>query len=127
MNVCFRQPFFHACLKHTVKTVLFMTTEESQRVLYEPALKQHFAVECRGSSVGAPREVSAVIYDPPKYPAVEEFRWLEAVGVPVVVLTPKRSLWLPKAPSQRVLTYLVRGKEILKALSALGVCLGEGC
>jgi len=110
-----------------MKTVLLITAEESHRLIYEPALKQCFAVVCRALASGAPLEVAAVVYDLPKHPAPEDFHWLEELGVPVVVLTPKRSLRLPKAPSQRVLTYLVRGGDILKALAELGVCSGAEC
>ena len=110
-----------------MKTVLLITAEESHRLIYEPALKQCFAVVCRALASGAPLEVAAVVYDLPKHPAPEDFHWLEELGVPVVVLTPLKALRLPKARLQRVLEYRVRTDQILKALAELGVCSGEHC
>ena len=110
-----------------MKTVLLITAEASHRMIYEPALKKNFTVVCAASPHGATKEVAAVIYDLPMRPASEDFRWLEEVGVPVVVLTPKGSLHLPKAPAQRILEYMVRAADILKALAELGVCSGSAC
>jgi hypothetical protein len=110
-----------------MKTVLLITREEIHQKIYEPALKKNFTVVCASSTHGAPREVAAVIYDLPKYPPAADFRWLEELGLPVVVLTPMKRLGVPKARLQRVLEYMVRTDQILKALSELGVCTGEKC
>ena len=59
-----------------MKTVLLITAEESQRLLYEAQLKKHFRVVCAESTKDAPTEVDAVIYDLPKYPSSEDFECL---------------------------------------------------
>lgn len=111
-----------------MKTILFITREESQRALYERGLKEHFQVTVCASRKDAPDEVDAVVYDQPKYQSAAELHWVEALGVPVVVLTPDARLRVPRAAKSAVLVYpMVRMDEILEALVKLGVCLGEEC
>lgn len=104
-----------------MRNLLLVTTEVSQKVLYQAGLERHFSVACAESAVEVSAEVEAVIYDLPKYSSPEELLWVEELDVPVVVLTSAIWLPLPKAKRQRVLTYPVTVKELFKALSELDV------
>jgi hypothetical protein len=110
-----------------MKTVLFVTTEENQRALYEPALKRHLTVVGADSTHGAPANLDAVVYDRPKRPPDDDLHWLGTVEVPVVVLTPDQRLHLPEARRRAILAYPVRMDQILDALAKLGVCPGGVC
>ena len=104
-----------------MKTVLLITTEESQRRLYEPILKKHFDLELSAVSRGGSGKVDAIIYDLPKIISPVDLEWLSTFDVPVVILTPDASLGLPSARQQRILTYPVRPQQILQALSEMEV------
>lgn len=103
-------------------TVALITAEESHRLIYETGLKKRqVSVTSLRSTEGAPRDVDAVVYDLPKYPSPDEFRRIEELGLPTVVLCPIKGLPMPKASKQRTLAYPVKTEQIIQALEELGV------
>ena len=62
-----------------VKTVLLITCEEANRLVYERGLKNHFAVEFSATVSGGSGEVDAVVYDLSTHPTPLDFEWLEAL------------------------------------------------
>ena len=103
-------------------TVTLITAEESQRLLYETGLKKrHISGTSLRSTQGAPRNVDAVVYDLPKDPSPNEFRRIEELDLPTVVLCPINGLPMPKASNQRTLAYPVKTEQIIQALEELGV------
>jgi hypothetical protein len=109
-----------------MKTVLLVTYEPRHRLLYEPGLKKHFQVEYRTRASAGGGNVDAIVYDIPSRQTSVDLRWLQQLEVPVVVLTPEDTLYLPSTPGRRVLTYPVRLHQILRALQELGVAAEGG-
>src|SRR2546427_4669083 len=110
-----------------MKTLLFISAEETHRFLYERGLRKHFAVVSAQSTKEAPAKIDAVVYDLPKEQSSADFGWLKSVDVPVVVLTPDESLSTPESSKRSVLTYPVRMNQIIEALAKLGLCMGDKC
>ena len=102
------------------KTVLLITTEETHRRLYKPELEKHFAVEFSPAALGGPGKIDAVVYDLPKETSGVDLEWLDALDVPVVVLTADER-GLPSTPKRVVLTYPVKVSQLLEALRKVGV------
>jgi hypothetical protein len=111
-----------------VKSLLLVSPEPLHCRLYEPRLRKYFLLElslARGK--GARRKLDAVVYDMPATHTAAELKWLEALTVPVVVLTAEDPLPVPETPRRLVLTYPVSAEDIVVALARLGVTPGADC
>jgi hypothetical protein len=107
-----------------LKTVLLITNSRRHQLLYEPGLKKYFAVDFRKGEKGekgATAKIDAVVYDMPDSHTTIDLRWLAAVEVPLVLLTPEDELQSLSGPKRKVLVYPVRVNQIIRALWELGV------
>jgi hypothetical protein len=109
-----------------VKRILLITGDDIHRQVYERWLKKSFVVEYSDSTDGAPDEVDAVVYDLPGEGTPRDLEWMEALTVPIVVLSPTEWSRAPVAASRRILVYPVKLNQILRALAALGVDAEDG-
>src|SRR5262245_61562595 len=98
------------------KTVLLVTPDRRNQVLYETVLARHFNIAFRST-----QRVDAVVVDIPTLHGSVDLRWLESLKMPTVVLTPEDQLPLPSSSTRSVLTYPVNGDRLLGALARLGV------
>lgn len=88
-----------------MKTVLLVTREESLKVRFERELKKHFDVKYSPSTRDLVGMVDAVVYDLPRSGSSQSFHWLEAVDVPVVILTSEERFRASQTPKRSVLVY----------------------
>ncbi len=102
------------------RTVLFITSEPVHWKLYRARLEERFRVEIDAEPGGRP-VVDAIIYDIPNEECFIDYCWLEALDLPVVVLTCQDALSTPEGPRRKILTYPVRADQILRALTEMGI------
>jgi DNA-binding response OmpR family regulator len=104
-----------------LKTILLITTEPQNRLLYERGLKKHFQVVSESSYKQKSASYDAIILDIPQTHKTSNLEWLKKAQCPVIVLTPEDTLPLPISHLTKVLTYPVEIRRLLKALEELGV------
>ena len=102
------------------KTVLLITDQPAHRRLYRRCLEQHFRVEIDTETEGKP-VVDAIIFDVPEEESPVDIAWLEALDIPVVVLTCQDSLSTGESHRRRILTYPVSTDQLLRALAGMGI------
>ncbi len=102
------------------KTVLLITDEPTHHTLYRRGLEQHFRVEIDTGTEGRP-VVDAIVLDVPEEESPVDIAWLEALDLPVVVLTCQNSLSIGESPRRKILTYPVSTDRILHALAQMGI------
>ncbi len=102
------------------KTVLLITDKPAHHRLYRPRLEQHFRVEIDTETERRP-VVDAIILDVSKEESPVDIAWLEALDLPVVVLTCQDFLSIGESPRRKILTYPVSTDRILHALAQMGI------
>ncbi len=102
------------------KTMLLITDEPAHHTLYRRGLEQHFRVEIDTGTEGKP-VVDAIVLDVPEEESPVDIAWLEALDLPVVVLTCQNSLSIGESPQWKILTYPVSTDQILHALTQMGI------
>ena len=102
------------------KTVLLITDEPVHLTLYRRDLEQHFRVEIDTGTEGRP-VVDAIVLDVPEKESPVDIAWLEALDLPVVVLTCQNSLSIGESPRRKILTYPVSMDQILHALAQMRI------
>ena len=104
-----------------MKKIMLITDEGSHRLLYGRGLAKQFDIEFASSASAAHATIDAVIYDLPKSPKPEDYKALERLQIPIVILTPEIKLPLPKLSKGCVLQYPVGIDQMLQALIMIGV------
>ncbi len=105
-----------------MKTVIVISGEPSNRLLYQSALKRRYSVEFPQTALEQQTAtVDAIVYDISGRYTDTDLQWLAGVKVPLVVLTAEPPPPIADAPGRTVLRYPVTPDALLKALADLGV------